>query len=63
MKKTYIKPEILVVRLQHQGLLMDSLKNITSNVDLCGAGADGSITGGNGDARTKESGSIWDEEW
>ena len=63
MKKTYIKPEILVVRLQHQGLLMESLKNIAGNTDLCGAGADGSITGGNGDARTKEFGSIWEEEW
>ena len=62
MKKTYMTPSMTVVRIQHQGLLMQ-LSNVESNANLRGAGDGGSITGSSGSARTKEYGSIWDEEW
>ena len=62
MKKTYMTPSMTVVRIQHQGLLMQ-LSNVDSNADLRGAGDGGNITGSSGSARTKEFGSIWDEEW
>ena len=61
--KTYIQPAIVVVRLQHQSIICVSTNSVTSNVGLCGAGDDGLITGGSGDARTRESTSVWDEEW
>lgn len=56
----YIKPEIILIHLQHQGLLMQSVKSLSTNL-----GSDDLELGfgGNGDARTKEQGSIWDEEW
>ena len=63
MKKTYMTPSITVVRLQHQGIICTSVASVSSNVSLCGAGDDGSITGGSGEARTRESGGIWEEEW
>ena len=60
--KKYIQPTILVVRLQHQGLLMQqSIHGMSSN--LSGDDAIGYGGGGSGEVRTKESGSIWDEEW
>lgn len=61
MKQSYIQPTMMVVKLQHQGLLMESIVSLSSNL----TGDDAIIYGGggNGDARTKESGSIWDEEW
>lgn len=50
----------MVVKLQHQGLLMESVLRLNTNL-----GDDAILYGGagNGDARTKESSSIWDEEW
>ena len=59
--KKYIQPTMTVVRLQHQGLLMQSLRGMSSN--LSGDDALNYAGNGNGSARTKESGSIWDEEW
>ena len=55
-------PSMTVVRIQHQGLLME-LSNVDSNAGLRGGGEGGSITGSSGSARTKEYGSIWDVEW
>jgi len=57
MKKTYITPRIIMLQLQHQGLLMQSIARTQSNADLNYQGA------GNGDSRTKEQGNVWDEEW
>jgi hypothetical protein len=56
----YIKPEIFLIRLQHQELLMQSVKSLGTNL-----GSDDLELGfgGNGDARIKEQGGIWDEEW
>ena len=55
--KNYIKPEIIVVRLQHKGLLMQSpCSSITNNVGFNYGG------GGSGSARTREQDNIWDDE-
>ena len=55
--KKYIKPEIIVVRLQHKGLLMQSpCSSITNNVGFNYGG------GGSGSARTREQDNIWDDE-
>ena len=61
--KKYIQPTILVVRLQHQGLLMQQsgIRGMSSNLsddDAIGYGG-----GGSGEVRTKESSGVWDEEW
>ncbi len=31
MKKSYLSPEIIIVQLQHQGLLMQSVEDVQSN--------------------------------
>ena len=62
MVKKYIQPEILVVRLQHQELLMQSVQSVSS--DDTGISFDGASSNNSGGViRTKESTSIWDEEW
>ena len=60
MKKTYINPTIVEVALQQQGLLCQSVRNLSSNATINYAGSD---EGYGGDIRTKESSSLWDEEW
>ncbi|MBQ6191737.1 MAG: hypothetical protein IJK51_05510 [Bacteroidaceae bacterium] len=60
MKKSYLSPEIIIVQLQHQGLLMQSVEDVQSNA--VGYGGASSNNDG-GIIRTKESGDIWDEEW
>ena len=61
MKKTYINPSIVEVALQQQGLLCQSLQRVSSsNATINFAGSD---DGYSGDIRTKESSSLWDEEW
>ena len=60
MKKTYITPSIVEVALQQQGLLCESLLRVSSNSTMNYAGSD---EGYSGDIRTKESSSLWDEEW
>lgn len=61
MKKTYLIPTAFVVRIQHQGLLMESVKNTTTNADVGYGGASTNNTGG--EVRTKESVNVWDEDW
>jgi len=57
MKKTYIHPTITVVKLQMQSaLLQASVITVSTNADF-----DEVITGGNGEARTREV-NVW-EEW
>lgn len=48
-----------VVRLQHQGMICESIvKGINNTDEDIKYGGSGS-----GEAYTKKSGSIWDEEW
>ena len=63
MRKMYIQPTMVAVKLQHQTHLMDAsqVKSLDTNLtgsDIINYGGAGSV-----DARTKESSSIWDEEW
>ena len=60
MKKTYINPSIVEVALQQQGLLCQSIQRVSSNSTVNYAGSDEDYSG---DIRTKESSSLWDEEW
>ena len=53
----YLSPEIIIVQLQHQGLLMQSVDEVQINAGLVNGGA------GNGESRTKEQVNVWDEEW
>ena len=56
--KTYIQPSMTVVRLQHQSIICQSYVksfNCAEDIDYGG--------GGSGDAYTKESSSVWDDEW
>jgi hypothetical protein len=56
--KTYIKPTMTVVRIQHRGMLMLSVTtNLTDPDDIIYEG------GGSGDAFAREEIGIWDEEW
>lgn len=48
MKKTYCRPTTIVVRLQHQGMLMQSIFSIENNAGLDFVG------GGNGEALAPE---------
>ena len=57
MNKSYLSPEIIIVQLQHQGLLMQSVGEVKGNAGLVNGGA------GNGESRTKEQVNVWDEEW
>ena len=53
MKKTYLAPGMIMVQQQHkQHLLVDSMHALSSNADI-----------NYGGARTRESRSVWDEEW
>lgn len=57
--KTYIKPNMTVVRLQHHSIICQSGRaRALSNSDGIGYGG-----GGSGDAYTKESETVWDDEW
>ena len=53
----YLSPEIIIVQLQHQGLLMQSVDEVKGNAGIEIGGA------GNGESRTKEHVNVWDEEW
>ena len=58
MKKKYMKPTMMVVRLQQQGIICASpVSNVDSNADLNFGG------GGSGPARARQhSGIDWDDE-
>ena len=64
IKKVYQQPTIVAVKLQHQGIICSSattIQGLRSNLD--GGDAINYGGAGTGDARTKESSNIWDEEW
>ena len=59
MKKSYISPTMLVVQLQHHSIICQStLRGFSCSEEDIGYGG-----GGSGDACTRESSGIWDEEW
>ena len=60
--KTYSKPTMIVVKIQHRGIICVS-DPVTSLGGNSGMTLGGSDTSYDGDIRTKESSSIWDEEW
>ena len=61
MKKTYINPEILVVKLQPQGtLLQASIASVTGDTDIV-RGNDNDAPGV-GDVKALNK-NIWDETW
>ena len=62
MKGEYQKPDMMVVKLQHQSIICDSMHGADGNAGLNYRG--GNSTDSNGSyARTKESSGAWDEEW
>ena len=56
MKQAYIKPEMRVVELQHQGIICTSANRAVNNV-----GIKEEIRGGSGTARSRHSNS-WDDD-
>ena len=54
---------MIVVKLQHSGIICASGDALSSIGGNSGLGFGGSDSGYGGDVRTKESSSIWDEEW
>ncbi len=59
MKKTYIKPSMFAVMLQHQDRILQSVSQVDGGDTGIGGGGDGSGLGGD----VKASKSIWDDEW
>ena len=59
MKTTYLKPTMMVVTLQQQGIICTSdLNRVNSNADL---NYDG---GGSGPARVRQHNAVdWEDEW
>ena len=67
MKKCYLTPAVTIVKMQSMSIICSSgeyyCDSVSSNVDLHGGGANGSIIGSFNSARSRESNGIWDEEW
>ena len=59
MKKTYIQPEVLTMKLQHMQMLCESLTSVQDGNGNTGIGYGGE---GTGPARVKDT-NVWDEEW
>lgn len=59
MKKTYLKPTMMVVKLQQQGIICTSgVRSVSGNADIDYGG------GGSGPARARQHNGIdWDDEW
>ena len=57
MKKTYLQPTMMVVRLQQQSIICasNSVSSVNSNADM-------DYGGGNGPARARSNGG-WDDDW
>jgi len=63
MKRIYIRPEILVVRLHHQNIICSSpVAGIQCEEGIQYGGAGGSTEVSN-EAFTRQNSNIWDEEW
>lgn len=61
MKRIYLKPEMMAVRILHGSIICGSVKTVSSNLDDLYYG--GESNENNSSARTKESYNIWDDEW
>ena len=61
MKREYMSPTMLVVKLQHRSniLLTTSVNEVRGNV----FDSVSSDEGYSGEIRTKESSGLWDDEW
>ena len=62
MKKTYLQPTMMVVRLQQQSIICTSkVSSVSTNLDEGDAiGYDGA---GSGPARVKSNTVDWDDDW
>ena len=62
MKKTYLQPTMMVVRLQQHSIICTSkVSSVSTNLDEGDAiGYDG---GGSGPARVKSNTVDWDDDW
>ena len=62
MKKTYLQPTMMVVRLQQQSIICTSkVSSVSTNLNEGDAiGYDG---GGSGPARVKSNTVDWDDDW
>ena len=68
MKKIYLKPSMVVVRLQHQSIICQSTMTSMSQGETHYGGGSSNNTSNNAgynsnEARTRESCSVWDEVW
>ena len=62
MKKTYLQPAMMVVRLQQQSIICSSPVNrVSTNLDEGDAISYGG--GGTGPARVKSNTVDWDDDW
>ena len=62
MKKTYLQPTMMVVRLQQQSIICSSLVNrVSTNLDEDDAIDYGGA--GSGPARVKSNTVDWDDDW
>ena len=61
MKRTYLTPSMTVVKLHHRSFICYSQVRGIAGDDLGYGGASSNNDGGI--VRTKESSSIWDDEW
>ena len=58
MKRTYVNPTMVVVKLQHHSIICSSyVSRVTGTEDFTYGG------GGSGESYTRESSSVWDSEW
>ena len=63
MKRTYIHPQMIAVKLQSQSYLMEGSTYSSADTNLDGGESIGYYKGGiTGDARVKGT-NIWDDEW
>jgi hypothetical protein len=62
MKKTYLQPTMMVVRLQQQSIICTSkVSSVSTNLDE--GDAIGYGGGGTGPARVKSNTVDWDDDW
>jgi len=62
MKRTYLTPSMVMVRLQHQSIICQSPQMTSMSQGDTGYGG-ASSNNTSGEARTRESSGVWDEEW
>ena len=68
MKKTYLTPSMVMVRLQHQSFICQSIMTSMSQGETHYGGGSSNNTSNNtnydtGEARTRQFSGVWDEEW